>query len=194
MSERLIGLTGHMQAGKDTIGKILVEQHGFTRLAFADTLKSMALALNPLIFEPHNEYNDGRGDYYRLRSYVQAAGGWDEAKKNAEVRRFLQVLGTEGVREHISENAWIAALDRQRRALEGNVVVTDVRFPNEAQWVHVERGELWRVHRDGLTGDDHPSEVHIDGLTADVEIINNGTIEELERVVEDALTGVRIYG
>lgn len=39
----IIGLCGAAGAGKDAVGKILCESHGFTRVAFADRLKVMAL-------------------------------------------------------------------------------------------------------------------------------------------------------
>jgi hypothetical protein len=182
---KLIGLTGHMQAGKDSIGKILVEEHGFQRFAFADQLKSMALALNPLV--PCEEWVF-QSKYVGLAAYVRE-WGWERAKGNPEVRRFLQVLGTEGVREHIGEDAWVQALETKLDAagwevFEGqhedfDVVVTDARFPNEADWVHELGGQVWRVVRPGHAGDGHASEALVDGLPADFEIANDGTLEQL---------------
>ena len=46
----ILGLAGYATSGKDTVGRYLVEEHGFTRLAFADTLKRFALAVNPIVF------------------------------------------------------------------------------------------------------------------------------------------------
>jgi hypothetical protein len=42
---KLIGLVGYGTSGKDEIGAILTREHGFTRLAFADHLKAVALEL-----------------------------------------------------------------------------------------------------------------------------------------------------
>ena len=45
----IIGISGYATAGKDTIGEILVENHGFRRIAFADKLREVLLALNPIV-------------------------------------------------------------------------------------------------------------------------------------------------
>jgi hypothetical protein len=199
----LIGVTGRAQHGKDSIGRILVEQYGFQRYAFADALKSMALALDPIVktrVVSRTSYNSGgsRWDetyddvtHTRLRSFVDSFG-WEEAKKEPEVRRFLQVLGTEGVRDHLGEDAWVRALEKRMwedGALpKGNAVVTDVRFPNEAAWIANMGGEVWRVKRvvwqndaepsqfdsyvpfDNGLGTDHPSERYVDQLPAMHEV------------------------
>ena len=192
----LIGVTGYAKHGKDSIGRVLVEEYGFKRFAFADQLKSMALVLNP--------YVDGKYSQ-RLYTLVQDAG-WDNAKKEPEVRRFLQVLGTEAVRDHLGEDAWVKALELVMtdegflgRGAIGSAVVTDVRFPNEADWIHNKGGKLWRVSRhdkvyyggggDGVRvpfdnglGTDHPSERYIKQLRADVEI-DAYTLTELQQKV-----------
>jgi hypothetical protein len=36
----IVGLCGYAKSGKDTIGKVLAESHGFTRVSFGDVLKS----------------------------------------------------------------------------------------------------------------------------------------------------------
>jgi hypothetical protein len=165
----LIGVTGHAQHGKDTVGKRLVEQWGYQKFAFADRLKSMALVLNPVI---------ANLPFLRLADIVER-DGWEEAKRWTEVRRFLQVLGTEGVREHLGEDAWVNALDLAiaRAGDPTNVVITDVRFPNEAKYIHEMNGTLIRVVRRNEDGSpfingvmDHPSERYVDRLPADFVI------------------------
>lgn len=61
----IIGLMGDAGAGKDAVGRILCERHGFTRVAFADKLKALAIDR-----------------------------GWS-GRKDAEGRKFLQDLGME---------------------------------------------------------------------------------------------------
>ena len=46
---RWVTLSGPAQSGKDTLALVLVEDHGWTRVAFADPLKEMALAIDPWI-------------------------------------------------------------------------------------------------------------------------------------------------
>lgn len=186
---RVIGVTGYAQHGKDTFGQRLVTAHGFKRYAFADALKSMALALDPIV------WGDTNSAHMRL-SKIVAQVGWEQAKQHAEVRRFLQVLGTEGVRGHLGDNAWVDALHHKLLVEKPEaVVITDVRFPNEADFIHALGGKLVRVKRfvrrplaggdgwadfefaafDNGLPPDHPSEANVPTLDADVEMLNDGT-------------------
>ncbi len=194
----IIGLTGYAQHGKDTVGRYLVEKYGFRRYAFADQLKSMAVVLNPIVY----------GDDYetlRLRDLVEREG-WDEAKKDQEVRRFLQVLGTEAVREHLGKDAWIDALDKRLnddgRTRSDSIVITDVRFPNEAQFVRRNGGEVWRIHRivrtehgdftdfDNGLGVDHPSEKFVNVIKVNHVIIAE-SLDDLQMLVESRAEELR---
>jgi hypothetical protein len=169
----IIGITGHAQHGKDTMGARLVEAHGFTKVAFADALRALAEYLNPYVVPDAGKPNRYRG--------VLATMGYEQAKQVAEFRRVLQDLGT-GAREVIGDDVWVMAL---RNALdpEGRYVITDVRFPNEAAMIHDLGGTLVRVRRidadgnpfDNGLGTDHPSEAHVDSLPADAELLNDGT-------------------
>lgn len=205
----LIGITGLAQSGKDSIGKFLVEEHGFTRFAFADTLKEMALALNPYV-----ESSPAAETSLRLRDQVERVG-WENAKMNPEVRRFLQVLGTEGVRDHLGEDSWVKAMDLKLRGfgewtfkLEANplgdhsiysspnAVITDVRFPNEAEYIWSVGGSVIRVARENMDGTpfdngigrDHPSERSVSGLIADFDVVGiSGQLDLLYEDVADVL-------
>lgn len=165
----LIGITGRKQAGKDTLAARLTAAHGFTPVAFADPMRDMALALDPLV--------DG---HYRLSELVKAQG-WDVAKESCyEVRRTLQRLGTEAGRGVLGESVWVDAAMRRVDAIDGSVVVTDVRFPNEADAIREAGGIIVRVTRPGqVLGDTHPSETSMDGYPVHVEVTNDGTIEQL---------------
>jgi hypothetical protein len=189
---RLIGVTGYAQNGKDTVGKRLVEEHGYTRFAFADALKSMALVLDPLV------NSEEWGEHVRLSRMVEY-GGWESAKRDPEVRRFLQVLGTEAVRNHIGEDSWVRATERAiaEARMSGDadrVVITDVRFPNEAAWIFAQGGKLVRVNRvepDGSQFDnglpiDHVSEKFVTTLTADYVITAvSGDVDGLLNAVDE---------
>lgn len=169
---KVIGLTGHMRAGKDTVAEILGER-GYKRIGFADALKSMALVLNPYVTA-----------HTRLAELVDREG-WEGAKEEPEVRRLLQVLGTECVRDHLGQDAWVSALSlTMRHDTERDYVVADVRFPNEADAIHAWGGEVWRVVRPGFEGDGHASERFMDSIAADRSIINDGTIEDLRASLE----------
>jgi len=205
----LIGVTGLAQHGKDTVGRYLVENYGFQRFAFADTLKSMALALDPwVVYMGTDAITEVVPEPLRL-SWLVDAIGWEQAKRNTEVRRFLQVLGTEGVRDHLGENTWVQAVQDQlvqADVLEDAVgygiysgskhgVITDTRFPNEAEFVR-QFGTLVRVFRpnfDNGLDQSHPSERSVMSLQADFTLVNDGTVQDLYAQVDDymAQMGVR---
>lgn len=70
------------------------------------------------------------------------------------------------------------------------LVVTDVRFPNEAQRVLNLGGEVWEIDADqriGAPRDDHPSEQPLPIELVTRKIDNNGTVEDLEKGVREAL-------
>lgn len=169
----LIGLTGYAQHGKDSVAKVLVEEFGFTRFAFADALKHMALVLNPIIGELDND------EILRLSDAVEALG-WEGAKQDPEVRRFLQVLGTEGARATFGDDCWVLALDDHiNRSGASRVVISDVRFPNEGDFVYAVGGEVWRITRvnqdgtpyDNGLGTAHASESGVANIGVTREIV-----------------------
>lgn len=188
----VVGLTGYAQHGKDTVGNRLVSDWGFERFAFADPLKSMALTLNPHVslitekldveFMRHFTASELDGiDFVRLEWLVSTVG-WEVAKKADDVRRFLQVLGTEAVRGHLGDDSWVHACGKA--ILESGcerAVITDARFPNEFRFVQRElRGKLIRVTRlnadgtpfDNGVGQTHPSELHVASAPADYNIVS----------------------
>lgn len=190
----VIGVAGRAQHGKDTIGSVLCEEYGFARVKFADALRDVLLSMDPLIL-------DSAGVPKRLYEVVDD-WGWEIAKRNPEIRRLLQCLGV-AVRDLVAEDAWVrAAEDRVKQYFAQGmpVVITDVRFPNEARWVWslVPQGiadcsEMWGVERfnaDGSTYEaiplNHPSESEVlntlDGKLA-AYFMNMGPADRLEKLV-----------
>jgi hypothetical protein len=174
----IIGLSGYAQSGKDTVANILVEKHGYTRVAFADPIREMLYEMDPLIPKGY-----GAGVInYRLQDLVDSYG-WDKVKtEHPEVRRLLQDLGGGG-RKVFGDSFWIyQALSDV--APDDKVVVSDVRFKNEAQWVQEFNGQIWRIKRLGTDAvNDHISESEMDGYPVNQIFINNGTLEDLEVLV-----------
>ncbi|MDX2390195.1 hypothetical protein NJL88_08970 [Streptomyces sp. DK15] len=181
MTYRHIALMGRARSGKDTVAARLVRNWAFTRVAFADPLKGVALRLNPII-------PTTTGVHVRLKSLVSDVG-WEYAKDNyPEVRRVLQTAG-QTVRE-LDPDFWInLACDKVDVADTWNlpVVVTDVRYPNEADALKARGFLLARIKRVSVTGNfltgengSHESETALDDYPADVTLINGGTLFELD--------------
>jgi hypothetical protein len=168
----IIGIAGYAQSGKDTIAEYLLNEHGFTRVAFADGIREALYVLNPLV------------GAYTLRTVVDA-NGWEKAKRNVEIRRLLQVLGTEVGRDMLGEITWIKyALNKMVDPYK-NYVITDVRYENEADAIRANGGTIWRVNRGGVGPvNDHPSEISMDSYDNYDFIFNNDWgIEDLHQTV-----------
>jgi hypothetical protein len=168
----LIGLTGYAQSGKDTLASILVEKYGYSRIAFADKIRDFLYGINPMVGCSPTGY---------LQDLVNLVG-WDKAKQEPQVRRLLQDLGI-SARDLISEDIWVTAalssVDKDQR-----VVITDVRFENEAATIKSMGGQIWRVKRTGVGPvNNHVSESEMDGYKVDQIFVNNGTLEDLNVLI-----------
>jgi hypothetical protein len=169
----IIGLSGYAQVGKDTVAQILVEDYGYTRIGFADTIKKAAYLLDPIITL----------DGVRLAHAVDRYG-WDGAKQVPEVRRILQVLGSEIGRDLIDPQIWVE-LTMHSVHQDDKIVISDVRFRNEAEEIKWKHGEIWRISRiqKGAPVNVHRSETDMDSWDFDEYVSNNGSIDNLKQEV-----------
>jgi hypothetical protein len=163
----IIGLTGYAQSGKDTLAGMLIGLHGYDNRAFADPIRKLLYETNPLLKSE-----------YRVKGLVDVHG-WDKVKvEYDEARTLLQRLGV-AARTVFGENFWV---DQALSGLsEGDkIVITDVRFPNEADAIKALGGQIWRVKRIGVGAvNSHESETAMDGYPVNQIFINNGTPEDL---------------
>jgi len=179
----LIGFAGYKESGKDSAASFAIEEHGFYRVAFADVLKRVAEAVNPVVGHLGNKP-------IHLCEYLEWVGwDWDYAKKLVPVRQHLQNLGV-AIRTE-SPNFWVDAAGVEK-ALDDHqeVVITDVRFPNEVEHIEALGGTVIRIVRPGKTGDGHISETALDGYVLP-EIENDGTLEDLGHKVSALVLSLR---
>lgn len=173
----LIGLCGAAGAGKNTVAEFLTE---FTQLAFADPLYECVSTITSL---PVDRLKD--------RDVKEAAIPW----LGKSPRQMLQSLGTEWGRDTIHSEIWIRiTMNRAAREMAAgrSVVITDVRFDNEAQAIAEAGGEVWEVARPGwkcLAADaaTHQSEAGISRHLIARTIDNSGSLDDL-RLQLDAAT------
>lgn len=198
----LIGLHAPARSGKDYIASYLIEKYGFKRYAFADILREALYNLNPTIITELNLVNkcpvmiEGKsvegvcvedyGESYLNAWYLQDIvdnQGWEEAKKISEVRSLLQRMGTEVGRELFGENFWVERtfnqIERDIRfedlySNKANVVITDVRFNNEAQSVWDFDGFIWKIDAGLPPVNNHISDAGIDDEYISEVIDNKG--------------------
>lgn len=181
----IIGIAGRAQHGKDTIGQVLVARYGYQHAAFADKVRELALVINPTVVHDMN----GKMMFSRLSDLVEVYG-WNGAKKLPEVRRLLQSIG-EGARQVLGDDVWINALFATIDP-NANYVITDVRYQNEVDAIRNRGGVVWRVVRPGFDNGvdaNHPSERNVALLDVDVDITNDGSVEELQAKVVRLMDG-----
>lgn len=175
----LVAFSGYARAGKDEASKALADL-GFQRVAFADKLRDFLYALNPIVTIEGYEGNET----ITVQMVIDRWGwnGYKETSYGPEIRRLLQRLGTEAGRQVMWDSIWIdAALDN----LSGDkYVVTDCRFPNEAEAVRSRGGKIYRIVRDGVgPANSHPSETSLDDYEFDGFIHNDSTVEAFHKSV-----------
>lgn len=159
----IIGLTGYARSGKDTFAKVLTDEYGYTRVAFADALK-----------------ND-------LAEYLGIERDQVNAEKKA-LRRTLQLRG--GAKRKENPDYWIGIARRDITLLLArghSVVITDVRFPNEAEAIRKMGGVVLRMRRADqphVTTDADTSEQSVDLIVPD-EVIEADSVEERQQHARD---------
>lgn len=196
MTAHIVGIGGLLASGKDTVADYLVEKHGWVKMGMSDPLWDALKVLNPYIPVQGGLLPMPLSDMLEVIDTIDQSDDdqYVKAKKNKEVRRLLQVLGTEIGRDMIGANTWTDIAKRKATAAHSmgqNVILTGIRFPNEATMVSEIGGELWWVDRPTLINVDesakHASENSINSQLFNRVISNNGTLEDLYREVDKAL-------
>lgn len=143
----IIGFVGFIGSGKDTAADYLVNFHGFRRDSFANTLKDAVAA----VFGWDRVLLEGRTK--EAREWREQVDPWWAERlgmPNLTPRWILQYWGTEVCRRGFHDDIWIASLENKLRTSKDDIVISDVRFPNEIKAIHNAGGLVVRVRR----GDD----------------------------------------
>lgn len=206
----VIGLTGLMRAGKDSVADVLVREHGFVKMSFAAPLKRMVKNLDPIVgFAPAGCCAECEGEIEPVYlSDLYASGMTDDQIKASEygpeARRMWQRFGTDVMRAE-EDDYWIQAAYRDLLKLgrDARVVFTDCRFPNEADFIYelndgIDTTSVWKVTRPGveLGPNPHVSETWVGRMGEEFQVANDGTLEDLSEPVAigvDYLTGKLEY-
>ena len=143
----IIGVCGFIGSGKDTIADYLVNFHEFRRESFADSLKDSVAA----VFGWDRTMLEGRTKESR-EWREQIDPWWAErlAMPTLTPRWVLQYWGTEVCRKTFHDDIWIASLENKLRKSKDNIVVSDVRFPNEIKAIKNLGGMIVWVQRGAL--------------------------------------------
>lgn len=128
----VIGICGFIGSGKNTVGDILVKDHGYEKLSFAGTLKDITAHLfswDRDLLEGETEesrvFRENKDEYWskKLGYYVTP-------------RNMLQKIGTEVMRNNVHNDIWIKSLEKKLlNQRDKKIVITDVRFQNEIEFL-----------------------------------------------------------
>jgi hypothetical protein len=136
----LIGVVGFIGSGKGTVGDLL-EQKGFVKDSFAKPLKDACSA----IFGWPRELLEGDTEVSRKWREEHDSFWSEKFGYTFTPRLALQLMGTEAGRNVFHQDIWVVSL--LNRAKGKNVVVTDVRFKNEINYIQQNGGIIVRVKR-----------------------------------------------
>lgn len=199
----IIGLVGFIGSGKGAVGDMIADK-GWHRDSFAAPLKDAASSIfgwpRDLLegdTEVSRKWREEPDEFWSIRT----------GNSNFTPRLALQLLGTEAGRNVFHPDIWVISL--LNRAKGKNVVVTDVRFKNEIDYiqdnggivVRVKRGEepsWFNIAKEANAGSMlcfdamcesqiHASEWDWIGCEFDYTIENDGTLQDLGKRVDDLL-------
>lgn len=164
---KLVGLTGAAGSGKDTAADYLVAHHAWRKVSFAQPLKDGLCAM--FGWSP---------DQLLDREWKERV--LPDIGKSP--RQLMQTIGTEWGRELVHPNLWLL-LARQNIASKleyRDVVVSDVRFDNEAEMIRSMGGTIVHISRARIASvSPHVSESGVMMLPADIRLLNDGGFPEL---------------
>jgi hypothetical protein len=172
----IIGLHGHQRSGKDTAYEIIRAAYPHaTRLAFADKIKESLAALFGVSIREIDVLKEEGGVFKVEGKSFEHSYTW---------RSFAQRYGTEAHRDIFGEDFWVdkilpypdeAGIESHKHEL---LIITDVRFPNEALRIKNLGGWIVKIKRPEIEyHDSHSSEEDLIDSLIYHEVINDGSLD-----------------
>ncbi len=203
----IIGLVGFIGSGKDTVASRFMS-YGCVKDSFAAPLKDACAA----IFGWPRELLEG--DTVESREFRETPDMFWARKLGIDhftPRLALQLVGTDVLRNQFHQDIWLSSLEYRFRIKNSNqnVVISDARFRNELELIKslngivvwVQRGELPLWFDDAVKANEgnaiarkimhtrwrdvHESEWNWTGFPVDYIINNNGSMEDLDKMIND---------
>lgn len=187
----LIGLHGKARAGKDTVAAHLIAKHKLLRYGPSVPVKDTTAAM----FGIPREYLDDDNMKDQFDPFWQMT-----------YREMAQKVGKESSRDIFGDDIWMRHVGRKWASIRdektidgrynaahvayGGMILADIRYQNEVEWVKKHGGIVIFVIRTNLpasSGVDHAAEKGLSVDLADILLYNNGTVDDLYANVDRQL-------
>jgi hypothetical protein len=194
----IIGLVGQKGAGKSVVANTLVadatDSEGtrlWTKTAFAGPLKEGLTAMFGLS---------------EAQLHVAEYKEQIDPRYGVTPRQLMQIVGTDLMRHELVKhfptipNVWVTRMHEFLETSAGmNVVIEDVRFPEEVECIRKHGGKLVMVTRPSTVATaahehvrhEHVSESYVAALPWDALIVNSGSVTELQSKALDVARSLK---
>lgn len=182
---RLIGITGKAGSGKDTLADYLVRQHGFEKYSLSAPIKRL---LNERFGWTDNDWLDR--EWKERPNPACGAGPFTRAQLGTfSPRSWAQWLGTEVGRIIGGEDVWINMIEREWNTAKTRVVISDVRYDNEAARILSLGGVIIRIVRRNATQvAAHVSEKGVSDELVNIQVRND---TDINKYLKEAVYGLQ---
>jgi ABC-type dipeptide/oligopeptide/nickel transport system ATPase component len=188
----IIGLVGPKGSGKSTVAQMLIDMGSWQEVSFATVLKDVISILTGV---DRTLFDDVRAKEEYVLSRINSDGTPDVCK-GISIRKMMQICGTT-FKSLFGPGVFIHALRKRiQQSSSRNIVVSDVRFPEEADFITKDLGGiLIRIKREPSDDtDQHMSEIRQKDIICS-EVLHNSadlSLQDLESLVRDRFTNVCI--
>jgi len=173
----IIGISGKIGTGKDTVAREIIKafpEYNFRKVSFGYNVKKIVSILTGI---------DMRTILSRkIKNEFLSEWGYT-------VGEMFQIIGTDSIRDNLTENAWIYSLFNNIKDGE-NIIITDVRFKNEAYSILNRGGYLIRLTGESMSKDnrktEHKSETELDNFNMfDMIYENKPPISNIKNLIKE---------
>lgn len=200
----IISVSGLAGSGKDLVGSMFVNKLGFTRIAFADSLKEVC---SKVLLLPINHFHDitlkdklydipyifnkdlAANLAFELNEFgIEVTPARFMEYENTTInspREALTFIGTDLCRNLVDKDIWVNITLNKIKAIDGHVIVTDTRFNSEraalkgigATLMYLDRPSISNAFKRELA---HQSETEQLNDRYDIIVMNDSTKIALE--------------
>jgi hypothetical protein len=210
----LIGICGRAGAGKDTAADVLVKDFGHVKVALADPMKRACAEWfgwdEQTLWGPSERRNEPHARLGGLtpRHALQTLGTewgrrcYKDVWVDIAIRTAAKLLDNQTLSQidrrdgqwmyNPQEGAYWLYFNVETLPQHRGVVISDVRFPNEVAAIKAAGGRIWKIVRSEWSIKDfawkhHASESYADGIEADLDIANVGSLETFQQMIRDLM-------